>query len=128
VIYIDSSVALADVLAEFRSPPASLWASPLVSSRLLQYEVWNRMHAYGVGETGRTEMDAVLRKIAMIELTASALDRALHPFPVTVRTLDSLHLATMDFLRQRGETVELASYDNRLIAAARALGMPLVDL
>jgi PIN domain len=128
VIYIDSSVALADVLAESRSPPASLWASPLVSSRLLQYEVWNRMHAYGVGETGRTEMDAVLRKIAMIELTASALDRALHPFPVTVRTLDSLHLATMDFLRQRGETVELASYDNRLIAAARALGMPLVDL
>jgi hypothetical protein len=34
-----------------------------------------------------------------------------------------LHLATMDFIRESGEPVQLASYDNRLIAAAEALGI-----
>jgi hypothetical protein len=37
--------------------------------------------------------------------------------------LDGLHLATVEFLRAQGEPVELASYDNRLLAATRALGV-----
>ena len=41
-----------------------------------------------------------------------------------VRTLDALHLATMDFLRGHGRVIELASYDARLRAAARALRIP----
>ncbi len=40
----------------------------------------------------------------------------LEPFPTTVRTLDALHLASMDsLLRSSGQRVELASYDHRLI-------------
>jgi hypothetical protein len=46
------------------------------------------------------------------------------PFPVPVRTLDVLHLATMAFLRNHGQAIELASYDARLVAAARALEIP----
>ena len=34
----------------------------------------------------------------------------------------------MDYLRRQGETVELASYDNRLLAAAQALGIPIAAL
>ena len=64
----------------------------------------------------------------MVELTPDALIRALAPFPIPVRTLDGLHLATMDFLRLNGQTVELASYDLRLNAAAQALGFDLVAL
>ncbi len=45
-----------------------------------------------------------------------------------VRTLDALHLASIDFLRVRGQTVELASYDDRLITAARRLGIPIAAL
>lgn len=45
------------------------------------------------------------------------------PFPAAVRTLDDLHLASIEFLRARGQTVELATYDQRLLAAARALGI-----
>jgi hypothetical protein len=37
------------------------------------------------------------------------------------------HLATVEFLRDRGEAVELASYDNRLIGAAQALGVATVE-
>jgi hypothetical protein len=56
------------------------------------------------------------------------LARALEPFPIPLRTLDALHLATMDFLRRNDGAIELASYDNRLIAAAQALGFPVVSL
>ena len=45
MIYLDSSVALAYLLAEDRFPPDILWDQPLVSSRLLECEVWNRINA-----------------------------------------------------------------------------------
>jgi predicted nucleic acid-binding protein len=48
VIYVDSSVLLADLLDESRSPPEALWDEDLASSRLLVYEVWNRINAYGL--------------------------------------------------------------------------------
>jgi hypothetical protein len=38
VIYLDSSVALANLLTEDRSPPESLWREPLISSRLVESE------------------------------------------------------------------------------------------
>jgi hypothetical protein len=47
--YLDSSVALAHLLVEDRVPPAALWAEPLVSSRLLEYELWTRIHARRLG-------------------------------------------------------------------------------
>jgi hypothetical protein len=128
VIYIDSSVALASMLAETRMPPAALWEEHLSSSRLLEYEVWNRVLARGIGDTHGEEARAVLRKIYMVEMTQRSLQRALRPFPLPVRTLDGLHMATMDFLREQGERVELASYDNRLIAGAEALGIPIAAL
>ena len=46
MIYLDSSVALAYLLAEDRFPSDLLWDQPLVSSRLLECEVWNRVNAH----------------------------------------------------------------------------------
>jgi predicted nucleic acid-binding protein len=128
LIYIDSSVALARLLLEPRSVPEELWQERLVSSQLLEYEVWNRVHAYGLAESIGNEAQALLLRVGMVEMTRSVLAKALEPQPIPLRTLDSLHLATMDFLRGRGETVELASYDARLVATARALGIPLAAL
>jgi hypothetical protein len=45
-----------------------------------------------------------------------------------VRTLDALHLASMDFLHKQGQRVTLASYDDRLISAARALRFSIYPL
>jgi hypothetical protein len=59
--------------------------------------------------------------VALLEMTPQVLARATEPFPVPVRTLDALHLASMLYLRDRGEPVRLASYDVRLVAAARAV-------
>ncbi len=71
---------------------------------------------------------ALIGRIALIELSPPVLARALEPFPSTVRTLDALHLASVEFLRNRGQAVELATYDKRLMEAAQALGIPLFRL
>ena len=128
MIYLDSSVALAHLLAEDRSPPDRIWQEPLVASRLLEYELWNRIHARGLGRTHADVARALIGRLAMIEMAPPVLARALEPYPVAVRTLDALHLASVEFLRDRGQAVELASYDERLLAAARALGIPLLEL
>ncbi len=69
-----------------------------------------------------------MERLAVLELTPNVLARALEPFPAPVRTLDALHLASVEFLRERGQKIELASYDDRLLAAARGLGIPLAAL
>jgi predicted nucleic acid-binding protein len=128
VIYIDSSVALARLFGELRAPPASLWAEPLVSSKLLEYEIWNRVHAYGRARSHSGEARMLLAGVELIDLTDPVLARALEPFPVAVRTLDALHLATADFLRISGERIELATFDNRLLVAAKAFGLATAAL
>jgi hypothetical protein len=40
MIYVETTVALAQLLAEDRCPPESLWNAPVVSSRLTEYEAW----------------------------------------------------------------------------------------
>ena len=61
-------------------------------------------------------------------MTELVLARALEPFAIPVRTLDALHLATMEFLRSRGRPLELASYDARLLDAARSLRIPIFPI
>jgi len=53
------------------------------------------------------------------------LRRAVDAFPVPVRTLDALHLASADFLRSQGQAVEFATYDDRLLNAARHMGFAI---
>ena len=121
MIYLDSSVALAHLLAEDRFPAEDLWRQQLVSSRLLEYEVWNRIHARRLDRSHGDAVRALIGSVALLELAPPVLARALDPFPIPVRTLDALHLSSIEFLRQRQQQVELASYDERLIAAACAL-------
>lgn len=122
MIYLDTSVILARLFAEDRAPPDSLWSGTLVSSRLLEFEVFNRVHARGAGLSHGAAARHYVDRVSLLELSVRVLSRALEPFPSPVRMLDALHLATMDFLRGQGQSVELATYDRRLGAAATALG------
>lgn len=126
--YIDSSVALAHLFAEPRQPRPDIWDRHLASSRLLEYEICTRIHVRRPALAGTANLRALLAGTALIELSRPVLARAVEPWPVPLRTLDALHLATMDYLRRQGESVELASYDNRLITAAQALGIQLAAL
>lgn len=128
MIYVDTSVVLAHLLAEDRSPDEKLWSEPLVASRLVHYEAWTRIHARGLGLSHGDALRANLLRIAVVEMQPLVLQRALEPFPTPVRTLDAIHLASLEFLRTHGQRVTLASYDSRMTAAARALKIPLLDL
>jgi hypothetical protein len=126
VIYLDSSVALAQLFSEERKPESSLWERRIVSSRLLEYEIWNRLHARELYSSHENAARQLLDRVTLLELTPAVLARALEPFPVRVRTLDSLHLASIEYLRVQGQTINLASYDERLLEAARALGIAII--
>ncbi|MEO8622006.1 MAG: PIN domain-containing protein [bacterium] len=128
MIYLDTSVALAQLFAEDRRPPLSLWSETLVSSRLLEYEVWTRVNARGLAKAHDETVRGLLGRIAFVEMARPVLERALDPFAAPVRTLDALHLASMDFLRRQGQQVTLASYDDRLVAAAKRLKFSAVEL
>jgi predicted nucleic acid-binding protein len=125
VIYLDTSVALAHLLGETRRPHPSLWAEPLIASRLLQYELWNRLNERRLNATHGEAARQLVGMVALVELAAPVLERALEPFPMPVRTLDALHLATVVFMIAQGQKMHLATYDERLGRCAAALGVPL---
>jgi predicted nucleic acid-binding protein len=128
VIYLDTSVALAELFAEDRRPPGAFWEAPLLSSRLLEYELWNRVHARGAARTHGEAARELLSRVAMVELAPPVLARALEPFPVSLRTLDALHLATALFLAERRQEIRVAAYDERMRAGAEALGLRLAEV
>ena len=116
-------MALAHLLAEDRFPPDELWDQQLVSSRLLECEIWNRINAQRLRNSHGEAVRNLIGRVAMIEMVGPVLVRALQPFPVPVRTLDAIHLSAIEFIRTQKQRVELASYDERLLVAARLLGV-----
>lgn len=128
MIYLDTSVALSHLLAENRRPPSSLWEQTVISSRLLEYEVWNRLHARNLEASHGEFARQLLGRLALVELASPILARALEPFPTSVRTLDALHLTTLGYLRANGQRISLASYDKQMNRTAAAMQFPLFDL
>jgi predicted nucleic acid-binding protein len=128
LIYLDTSVVLARLQAEARQPPEDLFDRNLVSSRLLQYECWNRIHARGLVADLGEDLDGILARVSFVELSEPALRRALQPWPAPVRTLDALHLATLLFLAGDGHVVTLATFDEPMARAARRSNVALAAL
>jgi len=127
VIYLDTSVALAHLLAEDRRPSAELWTAELWSSRLLEYELWTRIHARDLARSHADPVRLLVARVSLIDLHPVVLARALQPFPVPTRTLDALHLASASWLRERGGEVQVATYDRRLARGAKAIGLDVME-
>ena len=97
-----------------------------MASRLLEYELWTRVHGKGAAKSHGEAARELLSRVAWVELSPHVLGRALEPWPRPVRTLDALHLAAALFLVERRQPLEVATYDGRLAAAARAVGLEVV--
>jgi predicted nucleic acid-binding protein len=121
MIYLDTSVLLARLFAEDRFPPDAFWEQPLVSSRLIEYEAWTRIHGRNVAKTHGEAARLLLARVALVELLPPVLARALEPFPIPVRTLDAVHLSTALFLHRHDRSLRIATYEGTLAAAAAAL-------
>ena len=128
MIYLDSSVALAHLFREPRTPDAALWDSPLVSSRLLEYELWTRLRARRPSGDADDAAHDLLSRVSLIELSPTVLARAKEPWPIEIRTLDALHVATCLWLTQHRQRVHLATWARRMQEVAQALGIPVAAL
>ena len=63
------------------------------------------------------------RHCVVLDVTEAVLTRAGRPFPVEpVRTLDAIHLATLELLGEAPQLVTVVTRDARLARNARALG------
>ena len=128
MIYLDTSVVLAELLNEDRHPPASFWSAAKTSSWILEYEIIVRLNGLGLPAASIKGASDFLKSVKLIDLDGSALSRALQPFPVPLRTLDAIHLSTALFLQGRGIKLQLATYDKRLARAAKAVGVVLATV
>jgi predicted nucleic acid-binding protein len=127
MIYVDSSVFIAHLLSEDRRPSLDLWHESVASSRLLEIEAWNRLHAPAREDLGDA-LRALLDRLYLLEMDTVVLGRAIEPFPLPIRALDAIHLATADYLRTTGRDVSIATYDARMRGAAERMGFELYSL
>jgi predicted nucleic acid-binding protein len=95
---------------------------------MLEYELWTRVNARGDTRTHGEAVREILARVSLVELAPTVLARALEPFPAPVRTFDALHLATAHHLVERRQRLTLATYDERMRACARSLGIELADV
>ncbi len=128
MIYVDSSVVLAQLLAEDRRPRPGFWQQQLlIASRLVEYEVWTRIHGRGLAISHGAATGQILGRLTLVALAGPVIARATQPFPLPVRTLDALHLATVLYFRSGDQEAQLATSDHRMSEVARALAIPLCD-
>lgn len=133
--YLDSSVLLRVVLgqrgalAEWRRVRRGV-ASALVEVECLRtldrLRLTERIADAPIAER-REAVYRLLESIEIVEINAAVLSRAAQPLPVTLGTLDAIHLATaLLWKEQTAKPLSLATHDAALAVAARASGLRVI--
>jgi predicted nucleic acid-binding protein len=135
IAYVDSSVVLRLVLGQPGALREWRMVERGVASALVEVECLRTLDrlriAADLAETDLAERrEAVYRLVASLEVvepTRPILTRAAHPLPVSLGTLDAIHLATALAWRElNGLDLTLATHNARLSVAARAVGLATV--
>ncbi len=121
VAYLDSSAIVKLVSAERESAALAdylLAYRRCVSSALARTEVVRAVVADGPQAVGRARL--LLRALGLIAVDDALLDAAGAVLPVTVRSLDAIHVAAVRSLDPRATRV--VTYDLRMAEAVRGYG------
>jgi uncharacterized protein len=126
MIYLDSAAIVKLVHAEPGSPALRRWLDKRaetgwISSVLAEIESFRALARYAPETVSR--LPAVLDQIDLIDLDQRIRILARTVQPVTVRSLDAIHLGTA--LQSRPGLTSFVTYDERLLDAARAAGLPV---
>jgi predicted nucleic acid-binding protein len=131
-VYVDTSVVLRRILRQSGSLPGWSHIRTGVTSRLTETEGARTLDRARL-EGAVTEKEVALAREAhlrtlesfeIVELTRTVLSRAAQPFPVTLGTLDAIHLASALLWRERNaRSIVFATHDEGLALAARASGL-----
>ena len=124
MIYLDSAAVVKLVHTEPESQALRDWLDERVdtgwtSSVLVEIESSRALARYAPDAVAR--LHPVLDLIDMVELDAGIRILAQTIKPVTVRSLDAIHLATARRIRAR--LTSFVTYDKRLADAAREAGL-----
>ena len=133
ITYVDSSVLLRVIQGAAGALESWQEITP-VSSQLLRVEclrVIDRARARGAtGDlTAASDRAAILDAVSAFTLASVSdhvLERAADPFPTALGTLDAIHLATALELRNIHPDLQVATHDQELATAARAVGFSVV--
>lgn len=120
--YLDSSALVKLAVDEPESKALRAYLRrrrPLVSSALARTEVIRALLAEG--EEGVARGHEVLARVDLVRLNDRVLNAAGILNPSDVRTLDAIHLATAQLLGS--DLGPVVSYDERMLGAARQLGL-----
>lgn len=125
-VYLDASAAAKLIIDETETDALRAWLGDrplLVSSALLRTELIRAVRRRQPSLTPRAR-ELVLR-VGLREVDASVLESAAMLDPLTLRTLDAIHLATALGLLEVLDA--LATYDLRMIEGAEQLGLPVAS-
>ncbi len=128
MIYLDSSALVKLALTEPESAALARWLAeradqPLVSSALHRAEVPRAVWRSEPGALPRSYR--VIRRIARIALTPDVLDNSATLPPQDLSPAQAIHLASA--LALRGHITAFVAYDDRLLAAAKDVGLPVAS-
>ena len=126
VVYLDSSALVKLVIEEQESRALRDWMRPtmvLASSALARTEVVRAVRP--AGQEAVSQARDLLRGLQLIALDQAVLDSAARIGADELRSLDAIHLATA--LALGDDLNEMVTYDRRMIAAARSLGLPVMS-
>jgi predicted nucleic acid-binding protein len=126
MIYLDSAAVVKLAHAEPESPALRRWLDERaeigwISSILTEIESFRALARYASDAVSR--LPAVLDQIDLIDLDPRIRILAQAVGPVTVRSLDAIHLGTA--IQSRPRLTSFVTYDKRLLDAARAAGLPV---
>jgi predicted nucleic acid-binding protein len=125
MIYLDSAAVVKLVHAESESQALRDWLDDRaetgwISSVLVEIESFRALARYAPEAIIRLHL--VLDQIDMIDVSPRIRILAQTVRPVTVRSLDAIHLGTALDIRPR--LTSFLTYDKRLLDAAAAAGLP----
>ncbi len=135
--YIDSSVVLRRILGEKNPLGGSRHLSKLIASEILKVECFRTLERMRTTlhwpESVIVERMGVLhralRSIHFVKFSQPILSRACQAFPVTVKSLDAIHLSTAVVCLESGLKIsEFMTHDDQLGKAATALGLTVKGL
>jgi predicted nucleic acid-binding protein len=125
VAYLDTSAAVKLLMTERESPALRKWLRrrpERASAALLRVELVRVVRRAGVPRL-IPEARKLLAGVHLIRLDDALLDRSAELDPTELRSLDSIHLAAAASLGD--DLAAVVSYDDRLLAAAASLGLPI---
>jgi len=125
LLYLDTSAAVKLLLLEQESLAIRAYVSDQdwASSALLRTELVRAVVRVDPSVVPRA-LDLLLQP-RLLAIEARILDTAARLSPPSLRSLDAIHLASA--LELRDELTAFVAYDDRLLAAASALGMPVAS-